>query len=80
MKEKLIYFPRLCKPWISDAIIISNYFVSIRMALLPLIVIIILKKINNYSTILLMQEIIISRENSQSARIIQATPGRLKTV
>ena len=53
IKEKLIYFPRLCKPWISDAIIISNYFVSIRMALLPLIVIIVLKTIKQllyYST------------------------------
>ena len=44
------------------------------MSLLPLIIIIILKTISQLLYVVL--EMIISRENSQSARIIQGTPGR----
>ena len=53
----------------------TNYFDSIRMALLHLIIIIILKRITPLLYVLL--EITISRENSPSALITQGTPGRL---
>ena len=52
-----------------------NYFDSIRMSFLPLIIIIILKTI--LQLLYVMPEIIISKENSQSAGIIQGTPGKL---
>ena len=48
------------------------------MALLPLIIIVLLKTISQL--LLVMLEIIISRENSQSVRIIQETPGRLNSL
>ena len=50
-------------------------FRQLRMALFPLIIIISLKTISQLLYVML--EIIISREISQSARIIQGTPGRL---
>ena len=56
-------------------IVNTNYFDSIRMALFPLIIIIPLKTISQLLYVML--EIIISRQNSQGARIIQGTPGRL---
>ena len=55
----------------------TNYFDSIRMALLPLIIIIILKTISPLYVVL---EITISRENSQSVLITQWTPGRLESL
>ena len=78
IKEKEIYFTRLrsrgfrCYYRFAEY---TNYFGSIRMALSPLIIIIPLKTISQ--PLYVMLEIITSRENSQSARIIQGTPGRL---
>ena len=68
------YASHLC---ISDATMVSlnRNFYSIKMALLPLVIIILLKSISQLLYVLV--EIIISRENSQSSRIIQGTPGRL---
>ena len=56
-------------------IVNTNYFDSIRMALLPLTIVILLKTISQLLHVML--EIIISRENSQSSWIIQGTHGRL---
>ena len=61
-KEKETSFTRLSKPWISDAIMVSlnhkhKLFLSIRMALSPLIIIILLKTISQLLYVML--EIII---------------------
>ena len=84
IKEKEISFARLRKPWISDAIMISLnrkhelLFDSIRMELLPLIIIIPSRIISPLLHVLL--KIAISRENSPSALITLGTRGKLYTV
>ena len=78
IKEIEIYLTRLHRFlmlfWFR-CIVNMNNFDSIRMTLLPLIIIILLKTISQLLYVML--EIIISIENSQSSRIIQGTPGRL---
>ena len=73
-------FTRLRKPWISDAIMVSlnrkhELFRQYKNGIVSFDHYNSFKK--NSQLLYVMLEIIISRENSHSARIIQGTPGRL---